>query len=237
MRLFVDRAAAAQSGFRLGAAQLPRCRAHLREPRRHSAGDRAGCRARGQPVTPRRSPRGSAKPFRLLRQERRTLEPRQQTLEGALDWSYRLLEPDERTLLRRLAVFAGTFDLAAVEGVCAADESVGVLIRLVHKSLVVSEEVEGEPRYRLLAMIREYARDRLAEAGETSAMDARHARWYVELAERLRAMRSETRLRRLDLEPDNFRAALAWLLANDAAGALQLADSLGDWWLKRTARG
>ena len=64
-------------------------------------------------------------------------------------------------------------------------------------------------------------------------MDARHARWYVELAERLRAMRSETRLRRLDLEPDNFRAALAWLLANDAAGALQLADSLGDWWLMR----
>ena len=107
--------------------------------------------------------------FRLLRQEQRTAEPRRQTLEGALDWSYRLLDADEAALLRRLGVFAGTFDLAAVEAVCGGEDSVEVLGRLVRKSLVVAEEVEGEPRYRLLEMIRQYARERLAEAGETRA--------------------------------------------------------------------
>jgi predicted ATPase len=232
VRLFVDRAAAVQPGFvleqRNGRDVARICESLDGIP---LAIELAAARVGG--LSPAEIAARLGESFRLLRQERRTLEPRQQTLEGALDWSYRLLERDERTLLRRLAVFAGTFDLAAVEGVCGTDDAVDVLVRLVHKSLVVTEEVEGEPRYRLLAMIRQYARERLGEAGEADAMDEQHARWYVELAERLRAMRSETRLRRLDLEPDNFRAALAWLLENDAAGALQLADSLGDWWLMR----
>ena len=171
--------------------------------------------------------------FRLLRQERRTADPRQQTLERALDWSYRLLEPDETELLRRLAVFAGTFDLAAVQGICGSEHAIDALVRLVHKSLVVAEEVQGEPRYRLLSMIRQYARERLVEAGEAAALAERHARWYLALPEGLRGADSETRLRRLDLEPDNFRAALAWLLDNDAPAALRLADLLGDWWLMR----
>ena len=232
VRLFVDRAAAAQPGFALTTRNAPDV-ARICESLDGMPLAIELAAARVGSLSPAEIALRLGESFRLLRQERRTAEPRQQTLEGALDWSYRLLEADETTLLRRLAVFAGSFDLAAVEGVCATDDAVDVLVRLVHKSLVVAEEVEGEPRYRLLAMIRQYARERLAEAGETAALAERHARWYLEVPERLRATGSEERLRRFDLDPDNFRAALAWLLDNDAPAALRLADSLGDWWLMR----
>ena len=232
VRLFVDRAAAAQPGFALSERN-----AHDVARICHSldgvplAIELAAARVGS--LSPAEIAVWLGESFRLLRQERRTADPRQQTLERALDWSYRLLEPDETELLRRLAVFAGTFDLAAVEGICGSEHAIDALVRLVHKSLVVAEEVQGEPRYRLLSMIRQYARERLVEAGETEALAERHARWYLALPEGLRGADSETRLRRLDLEPDNFRAALAWLLDNDAPAALRLADLLGDWWLMR----
>ena len=130
-------------------------------------------------------------------------------------------------------MFTGTFDLAAVESVCGGDEVVDVLGRLVRKSLVVAEEILGESRYRLLEMIRQYARQRLAEADETAALAERHARWYGSLPERAGPAGTESRLRLLDLEPDNLRAALGWLLDHDSAAALRLADSLGDWWMMR----
>ena len=231
-RLFVDRAGASQPGFAIterNAQDVARiCQSLDGVP---LAIELAAARVGS--LSPAEIAVWLGESFRLLRQERRTADPRQQTLERALDWSYRLLEPDETELLRRLAVFAGTFDLAAVEGVCGGEDTIDALVRLVHKSLVVAEEVEGEPRYRLLSMIRQYARERLVEAGEADALAERHARWYLALPERLRETDSETRLRRLDLEPDNFRSALAWLLDNDAPAALRLADLLGDWWLMR----
>jgi predicted ATPase len=232
VRLFVDRAGGAQPGFALterNAKDVARiCQSLDGVPLAiELAAARVGSLSPGEIAL------WLGESFRLLRQERRTADPRQQTLEGALDWSYRLLEPDETELLRRLAVFAGTFDLAAVEGVCGSEHPIDTLVRLVHKSLVVAEEVAGEPRYRLLSMIRRYARERLVEAGEAGALAERHARWYLALPERLREADSESRLRRLDLEPDNFRAALAWLLDNDAPAALRLTDLLGDWWLMR----
>lgn len=232
VRLFVDRAAAAQPGFALterNADDVARiCHSLDGIP---LAIELAAARVGS--LSPAEIAVWLGESFRLLRQERRTADPRQQTLERALDWSYRLLEPDETELLRRLAVFAGTFDLAAVEGICASEHAIDTLVRLVHKSLVVAEEVAGEPRYRLLSMIRQYARERLVEAGETEALAERHARWYLALPEGLSGADSKTRLRRLDLEPDNFRAALAWLLDNDPPAALRLADLLGDWWLMR----
>jgi predicted ATPase len=232
VRLFVDRAGAAQPGFALtdrNGADIARiCQSLDGLP---LAIELAAARVGSLPPAEIAARLGES--FTLLRQERRTAEARQQTLEGALDWSYRLLDDDEAALLRRLAVFAGSFDLGAVEAVCGTDEAVDVLLRLVRKSLVVAEDADGAPRYRLLEMIRQYARERLAEAGESAALSERHARWYLELPERLGAPGSELRLRRLDLEPDNHRAALAWLLEHDPPAALRLADSLGDWWLMR----
>ena len=183
VRLFVERAGAAQPGFALSdrnAADVVQICHNLDGV--PLAIELAAARVGSLP--PGELARRLGESFRLLRQEQRTAEPRRQTLEGALDWSYRLLDADEAALLRRLGVFAGTFDLAAVEAVCGGEDSVEVLGRLVRKSLVVAEEVEGEPRYRLLEMIRQYARERLAEAGETGLLAERHARWYLDLPER-----------------------------------------------------
>src|SRR5207248_8121440 len=97
-------------------------------------------------------------------------------LTATLQWSHDLLEPDERTLFRRLAAFAGGFELDAVESVCAGGDLdaagiADVLARLVEKSLVAAEEgFSGERRYRLLETVHLYARDRLDSAGETPAL-------------------------------------------------------------------
>src|SRR5205823_6624354 len=100
--------------------------------------------------------------FRLLTGGSRMAPPRQQTMKAMLDWSYGLLDEPERALLRRLAVFAGGWDLRAAEAVCGADgiapeDVLELLARLVEKSLVVVEEHDGRGRYRLLEPIRQYA--------------------------------------------------------------------------------
>jgi predicted ATPase/class 3 adenylate cyclase len=116
--------------------------------------------------------------FHLLTGSRRRVQ-RQQTLQAALDWSYDLLREDERMLLRRLAVFAGPFRMSDVEGVCT-DESLpkravtDLLGSLVSKSLVVTERVEDEVRFRLLETVRLYAEDHLVRAGESPAFRGRH---------------------------------------------------------------
>src|SRR3954470_10815372 len=121
--------------------------------------------------------------FRVLRTGSHASPTRQHTLAATLQWSHDLLEPGERTLFRRLAAFAGGFELEAAESVCAdgdldAPEIADLLARLVEKSLVVADESSSrERRYRLLETVRLYARDRLAEAGETVALADRHAQW------------------------------------------------------------
>src|SRR5207249_1993860 len=120
--------------------------------------------------------------FRLLTGGRHRVQ-RQQTLETALDWSYGLLSDAERALLRRLAVFSGSFTIEAAEGVCAGDEVkvAGVLDHigsLVAKSLLTIEEHEGRTRYRLIETVRQYAAKKLHDAGEADEFRARHRDWY-----------------------------------------------------------
>ena len=170
--------------------------------------------------------------FRVLRTGSRASPTRQHTLTAALQWSHDLLEPDEKTMFRRLAVFAGGFELEAVESVCAENEYdaagiADVLARLVEKSLVAAEGGFRERRYRLLETVRLYARERLREAGEAETLAERHALWALTLAEEERGSP------RLDREVANLRAALDTLLARIPGEALRLCVALGPFWLRR----
>ncbi len=178
----------------------------------------------------------------LLAGGSRTAMTRQQTLRATLAWSFDLLDGDEQILLRRLAVFAGSFGLEAAEDICAEDplkrqEAVALLGRLIDKSLVHVEEGPGDRRYRLLETVRQYAAERLDEAGESDAFARRHRDWYIELAESdptpAGDLPARDRLRRLDLERDNLRAALASALADDPQLALRLTVALWRFWLMR----
>jgi predicted ATPase/DNA-binding CsgD family transcriptional regulator/Tfp pilus assembly protein PilF len=126
--------------------------------------------------------------FRLLNSGDRTAPLRQQTLRATVDWSFELLDEDEQMLLRRLAVFSG-WNLDMAEQVCSdeaipADAVLGLLISLIDKSLVVLDgEAAGDARYRLLDTIREYAAERLAEAGEKDTLALRHRDCILSLVE------------------------------------------------------
>jgi predicted ATPase/DNA-binding SARP family transcriptional activator len=169
----------------------------------------------------------------------RSAVTRQQTLHATLAWSHNLLDEQERVLFRRLAVFAGSMSLEAVEQVCGGDglDVVDLLSRLVDKSLVQADHAEGTARYRLLETIRQFADQRLGDAGERAARVRAHRDWYVAFAaahdpERAVGVVNDTP-QVLDVEHDNVRAALSSGLAEDPAQALQLAVSLWRFWLAR----
>ena len=128
----------------------------------------------------------------LLTRGGRTAEPRQRTLKGALDWSHELLSEPEKVLFRRLSVFAGGWTLKAAETVASGDgveEEVvlDLLSGLVEKSLALAEEHGGSGlRYRMLEPVKQYAREKLEEAGESATVRRRHADFFLALAERAR---------------------------------------------------
>jgi predicted ATPase len=171
--------------------------------------------------------------FRVLRSDSHVSPTRQHTLTATLQWSHELLEPDERMLFRRLAVFHGGFDLEAVESVCAQGELdaptiADVLGRLVEKSLVATDAGSSrERRYRLLETVRLYARGRLDAAGECSEHRDRHARWALALADEERGSS------RLDRDAANLRFALDTLLERAPTDALRFCVVLGRFWLRR----
>ncbi|HBY97938.1 MAG: tetratricopeptide repeat protein [Ardenticatenaceae bacterium] len=179
----------------------------------------------------------------LLTDGRRMALPRHQTLRAAIDWSYNLLSEKEQTLFRRLSVFAGGFALEMTEAVCAGDaghdaisshEVLDLLSRLVDKSLVVMQERDGEARFRLLEIVRQYAVEKLVESGEAEGLRARHVDFFLRLAEEaepeLTGAEQVTWLDRLELEHDNFRAALGGC---DVAAGLRLAAALSSFWFFR----
>jgi predicted ATPase/DNA-binding CsgD family transcriptional regulator len=183
--------------------------------------------------------------FRLLTAGTRTALPRHQTMRSLVDWSYQLLGDAERSVFRRLGVFAGDWNLPAAEAICSDDEIepgavVDVLGRLVDKSLVVAQPPTplGEVRYRLLETLREYAREQLAGDGTLAAMSRRHASYFLDLAEREEARYEEGdeagALGRIEPEQDNIRAALRHFLASgEAELAARLAGATGKFWFFR----
>ena len=214
VRLFVTRAAASARGFTLdestGPAVVQLCRRLDGIP---LAIELAATRVRALGVhalLDRLDDR-----FRALGTGPRDRPARQRTLAAAIDWSWNLLEPEEQVVLRRLAVHADGCTLTAAESVCATEDGVDVLdvlARLVDRSLVVMDERDGEPRYRLLESVAAYGVNRLHEAGEHALIRARHARYYTDLAlaadAELRGAGQREWLRRLDAESANLRAAL-----------------------------
>jgi predicted ATPase len=180
--------------------------------------------------------------FRLLTGGARTAVRRQQTLRASVDWSHALLTEPERTLLRRLAVFMGGFDLDAVQAVCGgADveryQVLDQLALLVDTSLVVAENADGRTRYRLLETVRQYALEKLRESGEADVVRSRHRDHYTSLATALDTPGTaghEQRIERIEGEIDNLRAAFAWSREHtDTEQALQLVSALQPLWLMR----
>jgi predicted ATPase/transcriptional regulator with XRE-family HTH domain len=172
------------------------------------------------------------------------LPVRQQTLRGAIDWSYRLLTPSQQAVFARLSVFAGGCTLDTVASVCAPDEpsSVAVLedmTALVRHSLLRRDEgAGGEARFVLLQTLHEYARARLVERGEAAGLTQRHASSFLALAEaaepELVGSSQPEWLARLDEEIDNLRAALAWSLEFGEPGSAQrLSSALWRFWQMR----
>ncbi len=177
--------------------------------------------------------------LRLLTGGAADLPERQRTMRGAIDWGHDLLGEDEQTLFRRLAVFAGGWALDAAEEVAGEDLDLDVLDgmdSLLGQSFVRNLGGEGiEPRFAMLETIREYALEQLQGSGEARAVAARHAVYYLDLAERaaphLRDRDQVVWLTRLESEHANFRAALRWADEQvDVDTVLRLSAALGGFW-------
>lgn len=217
VRLFVDRAGIAAPGFTLTDALAPDVAALCRRlDGLPLAIELAASRVRS--FSPAELVRHLDQRFELLSAGARTAPPRHRTLRGAIDWSYELLDGDERSLFDRLGVFPGDFDFEAAETMCADGDRGGttaitLLPRLVDKSLV-SAVGRGTRRYRLLETIRAYAVARLSASGAEPVARRQHARHYLALTEQaaahLRGPRQREWLDRLTTELPNLRTALAY---------------------------
>ena len=182
----------------------------------------------------------------LLVARERLPTARQQTLRATLDWSYGLLEPPEQRLLARLAIFDGGATLAAIEAIAGEpgyDPLDGLAI-LANQSLVqrhdADEAAGGEPRFRLLELVREYGRAQLAASGELEPSRARHVSYFLAFAEEAgEGLTGRDQLvwqHRLEPEVDNLRAALRWAEERgENAIGLRLAGALGTFWTTRGA--
>jgi len=241
-RLFVDRAIAAEPTFALNrhnaAAVSQVCRRLDGIPLAIELAARRVRALSAEQIAERLDHR-----FHLLTGGSRAALPRQQTLAATVEWSYNLLDPAERALFERLAVFAGGFTLDACESIvddgpsCGA--ALGLLTQLVEKSLVLAETVaDGTKRYRLLETLRQYAHERLLETGELDDVRRRHAAHFAALAEeagrQVLGADQVTWLDRLDRDHDNVHAALAWAIERGQAElGLRMAAGLAYFWYFR----
>ena len=182
-----------------------------------------------------------ASSLQLLTGGARDLPARQQTLRQAIDWSYDLLSEPEQRLFRRLSVFLGGCTLEAVESVCDTKQDLGVdvldgMSSMVDKSLARQiEQADGEPRFVMLETISEYARGKIAESGEEAATRRSHAAYCLVLAEESGAEDTAENqagwVDRLEIESQNFRAALEWLIeTGHAEWGLRLGVALFRFW-------
>lgn len=240
VRLFVERARAARSDFRLTADNAPAVAEIVRRlDGLPLALELAAARVRLLPPQALLARLGDR--LGLLTGGARDLPERQRTLRNTVAWSYGVLGPDEGRLFARLGVFTGGFDLEAAEALYPdgpenGDADVlGALGRLVDESLVRQEAADGEPRFRMLGLVREYALEALRETPDWRDAHDRHAEHYLRLAEaadrELRGPGQLAWLGRLETEHDNLRAAVGRFLERDrVAEAVRLGWALWLFW-------
>jgi predicted ATPase/DNA-binding CsgD family transcriptional regulator len=182
--------------------------------------------------------------FRLLSTGSRAGSVRHQSLKAAIDWSFRLLSMEEQIVWRRLSVFAGSFDLAGVDAICAGkggpERTVAdAVASLVDKSILRRELQGSTSRYRMLETIREYGRQQLRESGEESSVTKTYRKWYAELAasvfEHSWGPSQLDWWDRAHLELANLRDVLRSFLADtdEADRGLEVAANLEHYWLTR----
>ena len=251
VRLFVDRATAVLSSFALTPDNAPA----VAEICRRLDGIPLAIElaaARVTHLSAQDIALGLGDRFRLLTGGRRSAVPRQQTLQALIDWSWDLLSETDRRLLRRLSVFAGGCTLQAAAAVTWLDEDDGDashdeadalpntldgLGRLVDRSLLLADQ-SGPTRYRLLETIRQYAGERLAGAGEVSALRGRHLAFFLDLALQaepaLRGPEMVAWLDRLGSEAENLSAALEWSFEAEPEAALRLSIAMTWYWRSRS---
>lgn len=238
MQLFAERAAAVQPSLRLNDADLPVVAdicarldglplaielaavwMKVLPPR--------DLRDRLTPALSRRAPHPGDRPAR------------HQTMLNTIAWSFDLLDTQEQTLFRRLAVFAGGWTLAAAETICAdhliaTEDVLPLLAQLVDQSLVVTDLHGAEPRYRFLETIGGFAAEQLTRSGEQEPLRARHRAWYLAFAER-ESGNGAAGMDALTREHDNLRAVLDWRSGDgtDAEIRLRLTAALWRFWQLR----
>lgn len=173
--------------------------------------------------------------------KRGTLSPHQ-TLQAAIDWSYKLLTPTEQLLFRRLSVFHGGWQLEEAEQVCSDEpirqaEVLGLLEELADWSLIVVERNQEDIRYHFLEIIRQYSVQQCRASGEEGSLRERHASCYLHLAEtaepELTGPNQESWFERLASENDNLRAALRWACEHNAVYAVRMVAALWRFWHRR----
>jgi predicted ATPase/class 3 adenylate cyclase len=191
--------------------------------------------------------------MRVLASTARVGDARHQTMEACLRWSFETLDPDAAAVLRRLSVFAGEATLPACAAVCAGDDLDALevedhLVTLVDRSLVEAEDGADGTRYRLHELVRQFAAERLVDAGERDPIRSRHLDWYTALVKRhspgVRSLSTLGSVEPLLAEVDNLAVAVSCALEqkNAAAAARILGGGgemwahvgrmrqLGDWW-------
>jgi predicted ATPase/tRNA A-37 threonylcarbamoyl transferase component Bud32 len=193
--------------------------------------------ARIRVLSPRQIGERLSDRFALLRDQSRTMQPRHQSLQATLDWSYDLLSDQEKQVFRQLAAFSGGWTLEAAEAICVIDGSLlvlEVLSCLTDKCLVQTKSFQDGMRFEFTETIRQYAFEKLKRAGELPVLNDRHLDYFAGVAlqaeSKLQGPAQQAVLEDLAAENDNLRAALTWGLQVNPALALRLANSLWEYW-------
>jgi predicted ATPase len=177
--------------------------------------------------------------FNLLAHGRRGALPRHQTLRAMIDWSHELLSENEKIVFRRLGIFVGGWTLEDAAQVVSVDGFPATHAQLISKSLATVDEANGVTRYRYLETIREYALEKLTEAGELDATRRRHAEAFMQLAEAsvhpIRRKEQPLWVKRFQREQGNYRAALDWCFSagNRACAPIgcRVVGALNHYWM------
>ncbi|UVO14383.1 LuxR C-terminal-related transcriptional regulator [Mycobacterium sp. SVM_VP21] len=175
--------------------------------------------------------------LQLLTGGARTVVPRQQTLRASIDWSHDLLSEPERVAFRRLAVFLGGFDLSAAHAVVAGtdltrNQTLAWITQLVDKSLVTADSTGPTTRYSMLETVRQYALEKVDEAGETDTLGRRHRDHYTALFETQSPDGYQWHIKQAEIEIDNLRAAFTWSHEHgDTELAARLVSGLLPLWI------